>query len=889
MSKAQEMQTVISISGVMSPELKRAVEKVQKELLGIDKSALAAAKSIGTNITNAAKTAAKAVGGLAAAGAGIAAGAFIKGGNDYIRTLNNISAQTGVTGQELKELEQITKEIYKSGKGKGFDDIAAALVSVKQASGLAGEELKKAANGAVLLNEVFEFDYAESTRAATALMKNFGLSSEEAYGIIAKGAQKGANKNGDLLDTLNEYSVHYKALGLNADQFINSLIEGAEAGSFSIDKVGDAIKEFTIRSKDGSKSSTEAFQALGLNASNMSQQFAAGGKAAEAAFFQTIKALDSIKDPLKKNQIGVALFGTQFEDLEAGVLKTFASMNKASGDSVEILREIERVKYDDVGFALTKIGRSIHLNLLDSMKSVGQTLYDQAPAIQDAANQITPILAEMGEGFAQALPGIIDGFKGALIVVKDFAGAIYDNWGIIKPILLGAGGIFAAAKVISFAKSVYDVTKALTLLSRGYGALYLAKAKDAIMTGQILALYAKDTIAMGIRTVKTWAFVAALKAQNLAISIGNGLTKTWSIISTAASIATRALGAAMAFLTSPIGIAVLAIAGLIAAGVWLYQNWDMVQKKAAEVGAWIAAKWGELMETLGNIMSFIGTTISNKWNEIKAACAEIVSGIVSAIFIKWTELKANLNLAMSAIVNSMREKWTNIKTTVSNLVGQLRDFVGNVWTSMIEGAGNLGNGIKDKIVGAFKAIPNIIKWYINSVSGLINRVIDSINGIGVTVPDWVPGMGGKSFSVNVPKIPMLAAGGFTNGVSIAGEAGREAVISFDPAYRRENIGYLNQAAALLGLERAQTPGLGYYTEKIGNLSNGAASLGGGSYSATYNLGGITFAPTVTIAGGSEKRENVIEQLKNYQGDLLDLIEQLLEAKAAGSYSAADVF
>lgn len=165
--------------------------------------------------------------------------------------MNGVSAQTGVTGDELKEFGDIAREVYKSGKGESFQEIADALVNIRQATGLAGEELKVATNSAMLLKDTFGMEANESTRAATSLMKNFGISAEEAYGIIAVGAQNGANKNGDLLDTLNEYSVHYKALGLDADQFITSLIKGAEAGSFSIDKVGDAVKEFTIRSKDG--------------------------------------------------------------------------------------------------------------------------------------------------------------------------------------------------------------------------------------------------------------------------------------------------------------------------------------------------------------------------------------------------------------------------------------------------------------------------------------------------------------------------------------------------------------------------------------------------------------------------------------------------------------
>ena len=60
----------------------------------------------------------------------------------------------------------------------------------------------------------FDFDVAESTRAATQLMQKFGLSSDEAYNLIAQGAQNGLNKNGDLLDVINEYSNQYSQAGL---------------------------------------------------------------------------------------------------------------------------------------------------------------------------------------------------------------------------------------------------------------------------------------------------------------------------------------------------------------------------------------------------------------------------------------------------------------------------------------------------------------------------------------------------------------------------------------------------------------------------------------------------------------------------------------------------
>ena len=809
---SKELSTVITIDGVMSDTLRKAVNDVNKQLGSIDKQALATASKIGNNITAAAKTAAKAVAGIGIAAASAAAGLFVKTGQDYIRTMNGIQARTGATGEELKDFGQIAQDIYKTGKGESFQEIADALVNIRQSSKLAGDELKTAANAALLLKDSFGIETAETTRAATALMKNFGISAEEAYGLIAYGAQNGANRNGDLADILNEYSVHYKALGLNANQFVDTLVKGADAGSFSIDKIGDAIKEFNIRSKDASDSSAEAFKALGLNANNMFAQFAAGGNTAEAAFFQTVQALNAIQDPVKKNTIGVALFGTMFEDLEAGILNNFSNISGAAIDATETLRQIEKVKYNDVGYAISQIGRTFETALIPSAEAAGQAIFDKMPEIQASIAKVMPTVTALGAAFAAAIPGIIDAIGSAAGVLKDFGGVVAGNWDIIRPILLTAGGLFATIKLVEFAKNTYAVGKALTQLTLAYGRLYIAKAKDMVQTAQIYALYAKDAIAKGLVTARTYAAAAAQAAQTVA-------TVAWTTVCTIATTATTALGAAVAFLTSPIGLAVAAIAGLIAAGVWLYKNWDTVKAKAVEIGAFLGNKWAE------------------------------------------------------------------IKNTVSGYVGQLGDFVGNVWTKIKDGAISLGTGVKDAFVNAFAPIAGIIKAPINSAITLINKAIAGINGIGFTVPDWIPGIGGKAFSVSIPNVPMLAKGGFTNGLSIAGEAGQEAVISFDPAYRQQNIGYLNEAAARLGVG---SDSISHYADRIESLGSGMLAANT-NITTTYNLGGITFSPTVTVAGAAEKKEQIIEQLRNYQGELLDLIEELLQQKEAGSYGASGVF
>ena len=390
------METVVKLMGSIDPSLAKSISTAQSSFKKMGKTVAVAGKALGGIAT------------VGATAAGAVAGYLVKSGTEYIRTMNDVSAQTGMTGEELKAFGDTTREIWKNGGGENLQEVADALTNIKQASGLAGDELKTAAESALLLKDSFGFEVEESTRAATALMKNFGISAEEAYGLIATGSQNGANKNGDLLDTLNEYSVHYKALGLDADQFVTGLISGAEAGSFSIDKIGDAVKEFTIRSKDGSDTTADAFKQLGLNSENMTKAFASGGNAASEAFFQTIEALNAIEDPVKKNATGVALFGSMFEDLESGVLDTLGSMKDGSLDATAALEQMEKVKYNDVGYAITQIGRGIQDALIPSAEAVGQALFDIMPEIMAGFEKLTPVIATLGESFVAILPVVMD-------------------------------------------------------------------------------------------------------------------------------------------------------------------------------------------------------------------------------------------------------------------------------------------------------------------------------------------------------------------------------------------------------------------------------------------------------------------------------------------------
>lgn len=382
MAKNKVLQAVVSFAGSIDPSLGKALDDVTGKLDKVNWKAVAVGGAIG---------------GIAVATgkAVVDAGKYLADlGNEYNTAINQLSAATGATGAELDSLGESVKNIYAQNLGDDFADVADGLAATQQASDLTGEALERATAAGFNLRDVFDYDVSESARAASALMKNFNIDAEEAYGLIAVGAQNGADKNGDLLDTLNEYSPQFAALGLSADQFIGTLVEGADAGLFSIDKVGDAVKEFNIRAKDGSDTSREAFESLGLNADKMFAAFAAGGDTAEAAFFDTVEALNNMDDPLARNAAGVALFGTQFEDLEAGVLPVLASVETAAYDGAAALQQINDVKYNDLGSAFEAVKRSAEVALLPMASMIANTLTALAPILSDTFEAIAPVITD---------------------------------------------------------------------------------------------------------------------------------------------------------------------------------------------------------------------------------------------------------------------------------------------------------------------------------------------------------------------------------------------------------------------------------------------------------------------------------------------------------------
>lgn len=339
---------------------------------------------------------------------------------------NNFQAQTGKAAAEMADFKDEINEIYKNNLGESLNDVADAMAKVAQNTKETDpSKIKELTENALVLRDTFGWDINETMRTVNMLMEQFGITGDEAFNLITQGAQNGLDKNGDLLDSINEYSVHYKQMGYDADDFFNSLANGTEAGTFSVDKLGDAMKEFGIRTKDTAESTTEGFELLGLNAEQMRKEFAKGGDTAQKATKKTLKALFEMDDEVKQNQAGVALFGTMWEDLGKEGVKALMDVDGELSSAKKSMEEIKQIKYDDVMNDISAIGRQFQMDVvLPIIEKAMPKIRSGLEWVADNLDSLVPIIGTVGAAlvgafvvnkiatFAQSVSTLITMFKG---------------------------------------------------------------------------------------------------------------------------------------------------------------------------------------------------------------------------------------------------------------------------------------------------------------------------------------------------------------------------------------------------------------------------------------------------------------------------------------------
>ena len=440
---------------------------------------------------------------MAGATAGLGISTFIQDISAYQEAMGQAKAMTGATGEEWQNIQEAVKSVYVSGLTADMQDAAQATSQIQQIMGNLGNDLANTSKNAILLRDTFGMEVTESARAAKVMMEQFGVSEQQAYTLMAQGAQLGADKNGDLLDTLNEYSVQFKQMGFNAEGFMNILVSGAQSGVWSVDKIGDSIKEFNIRVKDGSKTTTEGFEAIGLNADTMAQKFAKGGDSAQEAFIETVNALKAIEDPVKRNQAGVNLFGTMWEDMGEKAVLAMADTNSAVDMNAKTMDAIAQNKLNNINTAFANLYRTIEVQFV-------------APLAEQATPAIQTFTEFLGNVDLSVLTSVISGVGAAIAA---FSAASF---------IAGLGGIGAAATVA--ATAIAAISWPVVGVALAFGALvgaglYLMQNWDDIKAG---ATNLSEYVGYEFTQTKEWILNNIREATDGAMAMWNSLVEFFS-------------------------------------------------------------------------------------------------------------------------------------------------------------------------------------------------------------------------------------------------------------------------------------------------------------------------------------------------------------------------
>lgn len=736
-SKSKTYELALKIAGKVDSSLK--------------KSCLAAAKDVNTLSASVQKVSGKAAKAMATATSAAITAITVDAAKkaiefestmaDVAKVVDGLRDQNGAFTKSYYEMSDALLNMSKN-IPMTADALGQIMASAGQA-GIASEDLAKFTETAAKMGVAFDTtaeqagDWMATWRTALNLSQTQVTALGDQLNYLGNTTSENALK---LSEVVTRVGALGQTAGLSAGE-VAALAASMPGVTAEISATG--IKSMMIAMTAGASATSKqaaVLQQLGFTASDMANRMQTDAKGAIIDLLGAIKQLPAVEQTAALSQY----FGKESVSSIAPLLKNlgylqqqFAKVGDASAYSGSMEAE----------YAVRADTTANKLQLMQNKLAVLQVQIGNKilPYVNDALDDLS----------ANALPKAEKTLGFIIPKVAKLLGFMLEHSSALINIGLGITAVVGISKTFKAVSTAYKGATAAVKLLRA--AQLKTKTATIALTAQIRA----HTFAMR-------ASAAASKA---------------------AAVASKAFRAGLAFVTSPIGIAILAITALIAAGVWLYKNWDTVKAKAAQLGA----------------------KISGIWTKINTAVTTAIAAISSRF--------PALGAVLSGLWKSVQDVWGNIKAIFSNIIGFIDNvFSGNwsaAWGNVVSIFGN-----------EFGALANIAKAPINAVISVINMVLSKINEMKISIPDWVPGVGGKTLGFNIPQIPMLATGGIATAPTLAmvGEGGEpEAVLP------------LSKLAQLLDdWDKKPKPG----------------SAGGGE--------SIVFSPVFNFYGGTPSREEAME-------------------------------
>ena len=218
------------------------------------------------------------------------------------------------------------------------------------------------------------------------------------------------------------------------------------------------------------------------------------------------------------------------------------------------------------------------------------------------------------------------------------------------------------------------------------------------------------------------------------------------------------------------------------AGAFSLENLQNIQQSLSGKSIFgiddLGTTFGAVIPIIESVKGLIGQIVDLGVNHIKPLLADVLSFAVNDLF-----------------------------PAVSPLISMIISLIGTTLINAIKLVVDVIHGLLPVIEPVIQSIVGLIKGIVSVTITVVNGIIRALNSFSFTVPQWLENVpvaknfAGKTFGFNLSEVamPAFANGGFTRGVSIAGEAGTEAVISFKPSVHDSNVENWVRAGRMLGV------------------------------------------------------------------------------------------
>lgn len=475
------------------------------------------------------------------AGVGLAAGAVLAAGFSQAleqgQITGRLGAQLGATPAEAERYGKLAGKLYSNAVTADFQS-AADTISAVMRSGIAPPDATEAQLESIAtkvsdLATTFDLDLGQAANAVGQMIKT-GLAKDgtEALDALTAGLQKMGPRADDIADTFNEYSTIFRQMGIDATDATGLLSQGLQAGARDTDVVADALKEFVLITQGGGKEVDAAFKEIKLSGDEMQKAFTKGGPEARAALDKVFDGMRNLKDPTKRAEVALALFGTKAEDTQKALYSLDPStatdaLGQVGGKAAEMGNSLR----DNAGAQVEEFKRKAMQGLVDFL---GTTVI---PALTEFAGFLVEHKEELKLFAAVITAAVVP----ALVLLG--SKALWAGFQMAKAWVMALGpigiiGLTIGALVILIIAYWDDVRK-YTLIAWDWVVEKLTWAKDKVLAAVDYLGEIPGKISKWFGEAKDWAIEKALSLVAWMVGlpgrINSAISNLGSLLSSSAS------------------------------------------------------------------------------------------------------------------------------------------------------------------------------------------------------------------------------------------------------------------------------------------------------------------------------------------------------------------